>query len=149
MQYFYLSDSHYSYVHHYCGIVHYVCGLVVRSYSKESVDSCSRPADSSNCLVEKISRANFFVAFCIIQFILIIHIMFHITAFLGTLEFQQSTKHKGHLALYNCLVLGHTKYNGVQWFTAIKLNQFPAKPFYTNLQLPLLGHGHDQAAWYR
>ncbi len=60
MQYFYLSDdSHNSYVHLYCGIVHFVCGLAVRSYPKESVDSCSRPTDSSNCLVKNLLELNF------------------------------------------------------------------------------------------
>ncbi len=59
MQYFYLSDSHYSHVHHYCGIVHYVRGLALRSYPKESIDSCSRPIDSSNCLVKKLLELNF------------------------------------------------------------------------------------------
>ncbi len=51
-KYFYLSDSHYSYVDNYCKIVHYVCGPAIRSYPKDSVDSCSRPTDSSNCLVK-------------------------------------------------------------------------------------------------
>ena len=54
--------------------------------------------------------------------------MFQVTALLWTLEFQQSAKHKGHFALFNCLVLGHTKYNGVQW---VNCNPFPAKPFYS------------------
>ena len=63
IQYFYLSGSHYSYEHHYYGIVHYVRGLAVRSYPKESIDSCSRPIDSSNCLVKKIARAQCFLCF--------------------------------------------------------------------------------------
>ena len=62
---------------------------------------------------------------CIIRFIFIIHIMFQVTALLGTLEFQESAKRKGHFALYNCLVLGHTKYKGVQ---QVYCNPFPAKP---------------------
>ncbi len=59
IQYFYLSGSHYSYEHHYCGIVHYVRGLEVRSYPKESIDSCSRPIDSSDCLVKNLLEHNF------------------------------------------------------------------------------------------
>ena len=59
IHFFNLSDSHYSYVHHYCAIVHYVRGLAVRSYPKESVDSCSRPIDSSNCLVKNLLELNF------------------------------------------------------------------------------------------
>ncbi len=54
--------------------------------------------------------------------------MFQVTVLLGALEFQQSAERKGHLALYNCLVLGHTKYNGVQ---RVYCNPFPAKPFYS------------------
>ena len=46
-------------------------------------------------------------------------------ALLGTLEFQQSAKRKGHFALYNCLVLGHTKYKGVQ---RVYSNPFPQNP---------------------
>ncbi len=33
-----------------------------------------------------------------------------IQALLDTLELQASAGSKGHFALYNCLVLGHTKY---------------------------------------
>ncbi len=54
--------------------------------------------------------------------------MSQVTALLRTLEFQQSAKRKGHFALYNCLVLGHTKYNGVQ---RVYCNPFLAKPFYS------------------
>ncbi len=50
-----------------------------------------------------------FYAKCIIRFILIIHIMFQVAALLGTLEFQESAKRKSHFALYNCMVLGHTR----------------------------------------
>ena len=42
----------------------------------------------------------------------IIRIMFQVVALLATLELQDSPKRKGHFALYNCLVLGHTKYSG-------------------------------------
>ena len=42
------------------------------------------------------------------------HIMFQVTALLATLELQESARRKGHFALYNCLVLGHTKYSGIQ-----------------------------------
>ncbi len=45
--------------------------------------------------------------------ILIICIIFQVTALLGTLELQDSAKRKGHFALFNFLVLGHTKYNCV------------------------------------
>ena len=56
-------------------------------------------------------------------------------ALLGTLEFQQSAKRKGHFALYNCLVLGHTKYKGVQ---RVYSNSFPAKPFHGSHRLDMV-----------
>jgi hypothetical protein len=43
------------------------------------------------------------------------------------LELQESAKRKGHFALYNCLVLGHTKHKGVQ---RVYCNPFPNKMFY-------------------
>ncbi len=64
---------------------------------------------------------------------MITHIIFQVTALLKTLEFQESASSNGHFALYNCLVLGHTKYNGVQ---RIYCNTFPgeipAKPFHSS-----------------
>ena len=76
-----------------------------------------------------------FYARCIIRFILIIHIIFQVAALLGTLEFQESAKRKGHFALYNCLVLGHTKYKGVQ---RVYSNPFPAKPFHGSHRLDMV-----------
>jgi hypothetical protein len=40
------------------------------------------------------------------------------------LELQDSAKRQGHFALFNCLVLGHTKYNGV---LQVYCNPCPAK----------------------
>ena len=48
---------------------------------------------------------------------------------------QDTAQHSGHFALYNCLVLGHTKYKGVQ---RIYCNPFPAKPFYGSHRLDLV-----------
>ncbi len=45
---------------------------------------------------------------------------------------QDSAQHKGHFALYNCLVLGHTNFPGVQ---RIYCNPFPAKTFYGSHRL--------------
>ena len=56
-------------------------------------------------------------------------------ALLGTLEFQESAKRKGHFALYSCLVLGHTKYNGVQ---RVYSNPFPSKPFHGSHRLDMV-----------
>jgi hypothetical protein len=52
-----------------------------------------------------------------------------------TLEFQESAQHKGHFALYNCFVLGHTKYNGVQ---RVNCNPFPAKPYHSSHHLDIV-----------
>ena len=51
------------------------------------------------------------------------------------MELQKSAKHKGHFALYNCLVLGHTKYSGVQ---RVYWSQFPAKPFHGSHRLDIV-----------
>ena len=55
------------------------------------------------------------------------HIMYQVIALLETLELQESAKRKGHFSLFNCLVLGHTKYKGVQ---RVYCNPFPSKMFY-------------------
>ncbi len=59
-------------------------------------------------------------------------ILYYIQALLDTLELQASAGSKGHFALYNCLVLGHNKYKGVQWVYCIP---FPKKPFYGSHRL--------------
>ena len=56
-------------------------------------------------------------------------IIFQVTALLATLELQDSARRKSHFALYNCLVLGHTKYSGVQ---RVYCNPFPAKTFHAS-----------------
>jgi hypothetical protein len=48
---------------------------------------------------------------------------------------QDSATRKGHFALFNCLVLGHTKYNGVQ---LVYCNPFPAKTFHGSHCLDLV-----------
>ena len=68
----------------------------------------------------------------IIGVIVIILIIVQVNALLETLELTDSGQRKGHFALYNCLVLGHTKYSGVQ---RVYCNQFPAKPFYGSHRL--------------
>jgi hypothetical protein len=62
-------------------------------------------------------------------------IVLQVNALLGTLELKDSAQRKGHFALYNCLVLGHTKYNGVQ---RVYCNPFPAKPLYGSHRLDLV-----------
>ena len=53
--------------------------------------------------------------------------LLQVTALLQTLELQESAQRKGHFSLFNCLVLGHTKYKGVQ---RVYCNPFPKKMFY-------------------
>ena len=65
----------------------------------------------------------------------IIRIMFQVVALLATLELQDSPKRKGHFALYNCLVLGHTKYSGIQ---RVYCNLFLAKLFHGSRRMELV-----------
>ena len=61
--------------------------------------------------------------------------MFQVVALLATLELQDSAKRKGHFALYNCLVLGHTKYSGIQ---RVYCNLFLAKLFHGSHRMDLV-----------
>ncbi len=45
---------------------------------------------------------------------MIIVIIVQVNALLETLNLTESAQRKGHFLLYNCLILGHTKCNGVQ-----------------------------------
>ncbi len=56
---------------------------------------------------------------------------------LRTLELQDSAIRQGHFALFNCLVLGHTKHNGVHC-TAGYCNPFPAKLFHGSHRLDIV-----------
>jgi hypothetical protein len=56
-------------------------------------------------------------------------------ALLRTLEPQQSARRKGKFALYNCFVLGHTTYNGVQ---RVCHDPFHTKLFYGSHQMDLI-----------
>ena len=72
------------------------------------------------------------ISFCfvlIIGVIVIIVIIVQVNALVDTLELTDSALRKGHFkfTLYNCLVLGHTKYSGVQ---RVYCNPFSAKPFH-------------------
>ncbi len=61
--------------------------------------------------------------FCIIRFILIIHIIVQVIIHIIV-----------HFALFNCLVLVHTKNNGVQ---RVNCSPFPAKPFHCSHHLDI------------
>ena len=65
----------------------------------------------------------------------LILIILQVDALLKTLELQGSAQRKGHFALFNCLVLGHTKYKGVQ---RVYCNPFPAKMFHGSHRLDLV-----------
>ncbi len=65
--------------------------------------------------------------FSIIRIIRFIYIMSQVNALLQPLELQESAQRKGRFSLFNCLVLGHTKYKGVQ---RADCNPFPTKMFY-------------------
>ena len=58
-----------------------------------------------------------------------------VDALLRTLELQESAQRKGHFALFNRLVMGHTKYKDVQ---RVYCNPFPAKPFHGSHRLDLV-----------
>ncbi len=94
----------------------------------------------------------------IIGIIGIIVIIVQVNALLETLDLTESAQRKGHFSLYNsgCLILGLTKYNGVQ---RVYCNPFPAKPFYGSHRLgpvmirpPCLDHGafvvSPDSVWY-
>ena len=83
----------------------------------------------------------------IIRIIRLIHIMLQVDALLKTLELQESAERKGHFALFNCLVLGHTKYRGVQ---RVYCHPFPAKMFYGSHRMDpvmILPPGIDNGAF--
>jgi hypothetical protein len=60
-------------------------------------------------------------------------IILQVNALLETLEWKDSAQRKGHFALYNCLVLGHTKYNYVQRVYRSLRNHFTAATNWTSL----------------
>jgi hypothetical protein len=91
-----------------------------------------------------------------IEIIIIVVIIVQVNALLETLDLTDSAQRKGHFSLYNCLVHGHTKYNGVQ---QVSCNPFPAKPFNGSHRLdramirpPGLDHGafvvSPDSVWY-
>jgi hypothetical protein len=70
---------------------------------------------------------NLFYSLCVLYLLLL-----QVDALLKTLELQESAQRKGHFALFNCLVIGNTKFKGVQ---PVYCNPFPAKLFYGSHQL--------------
>ncbi len=87
---------------------------------------------------------------------MIIVVIVQVNALLETLDLTESVQRKGHFSLYNCLVLGHTKYHGVQ---RVYCNPFPAKAFYGShcldlvmIRPPVVDHGafmvSPDSVWY-
>jgi hypothetical protein len=52
-------------------------------------------------------------------------LILQINALLDLLEWKESAGSKGHFALYKCLVIGHTKHNGIPGTLAIPLGGRP------------------------
>ena len=69
-------------------------------------------------------------------------IILQVDALLKTLKLQESAQRKGHFGLFNCLVIGNTKYKGVQ---RVYCNPVPAKSFNGSPSSPI-GPRHDKAA---
>ena len=109
------------------------------------VDLGSRPNSGSNHSISNYLRI-FLVPFSIIRIIRFIHIMSQVNALLQTLELQESAQRKGHFALFNCLVLGHTKYRGVQRVYSTLLQSVFDENF---LRKSSNGPRHDSAAGHR
>ena len=61
--------------------------------------------------------------------------MVQLNSLLRTLELKTSRKRTGHFALYNCMILGHTKYEGVQ---RVYCDPFPRKLFYGSNRMDLV-----------
>ena len=71
----------------------------------------------------------------IIHIIHFIRIILQVDALLKTLELHGSAQHKGRFSLFNCLMIGHTKYKGVQ---RVYCNPFPANPFHGSHRMDLV-----------
>ena len=101
-------------------------GLAVEHAISHGVDLCSSFLGSDK-FANEICVNNSFFKFTIIGIIVIIVVIVQVDALLETLDLTESAQRKGHFSLYNCLVLGHTKYSGVQ---RVYCNPFPAKSFH-------------------
>ena len=108
-----------------------IFGLAVEHDTWGGVDLGSSFLVGNKLNNQNCANISFFLVI-IIGVIVIILIIVQVNALLETLELTDSGQRKGHFALYNCLVLGHTKYSGVQ---RVYCNQFPAKPFYGSHRL--------------
>ena len=120
-------------------------GLAVNTAFLVHADQCSSFIGSNNhfCLL-------------LLRLLKLLWLILQVNALLATLELRESAGRKGHFALYNCLVIGHTKYNGVQ---RVYCNPFPAKQFHGSHRLdhvifrpPGIDHGgfvvSPDSVWY-
>jgi hypothetical protein len=98
------------------------------------VDLCSSPQGG----IYHAEKSELIFVLVLKPFIRIIHfiiIILKVDALLKTLELRESVKCTGHFALYNCLVLGHTKYKGGQ---RVYCNPFPQKTLYGSHRMDLV-----------
>ena len=116
----------------YCNL-----GLAVSTVLMWLADLGSRSNGDSNHLIRNYLKLFLFPLVLYALYILYIlwHTFCQVTALLETLELQESAQRKGHFALFNCLVLGHTKYKGVQ---RVYCNPFPTKMFYGSHRMDLV-----------
>jgi hypothetical protein len=110
-------------------------GLTVSIPYMGCVDLCSIPEGENNLLQGKRLKYIFVDGLSIIRIIHFIRIILQVDALLKTLEQHRSAQHKGHFSLFNCLVIRHTKYKGVQ---RVYCNPFPAKPFHGSHRMDLV-----------
>jgi hypothetical protein len=79
------------------------------------VNQCSGLKDRKNSVDELHADCNvYFVDYYTYFILAIITSFLQVYALLERSEMQQSGKHKGYVALYNCLVQEHAKFKGVQ-----------------------------------
>ncbi len=132
-------------------------GLAVEHAISHGVDLCSSFIRSNKLDYEICVNFSFF-KFTTMGIIGIIVIIVQVNTLLETLDLTESAQRKGHFSLYNGLILGHTKYNGVT-VQRVYCNPFPAKPFYGShrldpvmIRLPGLDHGafvvSPDSVWY-
>ncbi len=114
--------------------LHWFLGPAVSTPDNGRVDLCSSPLGGSNLEPNKqhyiFLSDNLLYTLCVLYLLLL-----QVGAVLKTLELQESALCKGHIALFNCLVIGNTKFKGVQ---RVYCNLFPAKQFYGSHRLDLV-----------
>ncbi len=89
--------------------LHWFLGLAVSTPNIGHVDLCSSLKGGSN--LTRINRyKDIFTSFVLYALYILYSLFLQVNALLRTLELQESAQRKGNFALFNCLVIGHTKY---------------------------------------